>query len=239
MEIIPAIDIINGQCVRLEKGDYARKKLYHEDPIAVAKSFEEAGIKRLHLVDLDGAKAKNVVNLSILKEITEQTSLQVDFGGGVKTRADLIKVFNHGAAQVTGGSIAANDQSEFLSWLEEFGPDQIILGADTLNDQIMVSGWQKASAIGLEEFLDFYVGKGIKYVICTDISKDGMMLGPSFDLYKKILERHPSIHLIASGGVIGISDLEKLKDMGMYGAITGKAIYEGKVTLDQLALFSC
>ena len=163
MEIIPAIDIINGQCVRLEKGDYARKKLYHEDPISVAKSFEEAGIKRLHLVDLDGAKSKIVVNLSILKEITEQTSLQVDFGGGVKTRADLVKVFDHGAKQVTGGSIAATDQSQFLSWLSEFGPDQIILGADTLNDQIMVSGWQKASAIGLEEFLDFYVGKGIKY----------------------------------------------------------------------------
>ncbi len=239
MLIIPAIDIINGQCVRLIKGDYARKQIYHEDPIVVAKSFEQAGIKRLHLVDLDGAKAKNVVNLSVLKEIAAQTSLRVDFGGGVKTRTDLVKVFNHGAAQVTGGSIAAIDKAQFISWLLEFGSDRIILGADTLNGQIMVSGWQKTTMLGLEEFLDFYVEKGIKYVICTDISKDGMMLGPSFALYEKILKRHSSIHLIASGGVTRISDLEKLRDMGIYAAITGKAIYEGMITLDQLALFSC
>ena len=239
MVIIPAIDIINSKCVRLMKGDYKRKKIYHEDPIVVAKSFEEAGIKRLHLVDLDGARAKNVANLSILKEIASQTSLRVDFGGGVKTRTDLVKVFNHGASQVTGGSIAATDQSQFISWLSEFGSDRIILGADTLNGQIMVSGWQKATMLGVEEFLDFYVEKGIKYVICTDISKDGMMLGPSFALYEKILKRHSGIHLIASGGVSKISDLEKLRDMGIHGAITGKAIYEGMITLDQLALFSC
>ena len=181
------------------KGDYERKQIYHEDPIVVAKSFEEAGIERLHLVDLDGAKAKNMVNFSILKEITSQTSLRVDFGGGVKTRTDLTKVFNHGAAQVIGGSIAAIDQSKFTSWLSEFGPDRIILGADILNGQIMVSGWQKTTSLVLEKFLDFYVEKGIKYVICTDISKDGMMLGPSFALYEKILKRHSHIHLIASG----------------------------------------
>ena len=239
MVIIPAIDIIKGQCVRLIKGDYERKQIYHEDPIVVAKSFEEAGIERLHLVDLDGAKAKNMVNFSILKEITSQTSLRVDFGGGVKTRTDLIKVFNHGAAQVIGGSIAAIDQSKFTSWLSEFGSDRIILGADTLNGQIMVSGWQKTTSLVLEKFLDFYVEKGIKYVICTDISKDGMMLGPSFALYEKILKRHSHIHLIASGGVTKISDLEKLRDMGLYGAIMGKAIYEGMITLDQLSRFSC
>ena len=239
MVIIPAIDIINGKCVRLIKGDYERKQIYHEDPVVVAKSFEEAGINRLHLVDLDGARAKNVVNLSILKEIASQTSLRVDFGGGVKTRTDLVKVFNHGASQVTGGSIAATDQSQFISWLSEFGSDRIILGADTLNGQIMVSGWQKATMLGVDEFLDFYVEKGIKYVICTDISKDGMMLGPSFALYEKILKRRSGIHLIASGGVSKISDLEKLRDMGIHGAITGKAIYEGMITLDQLALFSC
>ncbi|NQW27063.1 MAG: 1-(5-phosphoribosyl)-5-[(5-phosphoribosylamino)methylideneamino]imidazole-4-carboxamide isomerase [Flammeovirgaceae bacterium] len=237
MEIIPAIDIIKGQCVRLEKGDYDRKKIYYEHPLEVAKSFEQAGIKRLHLVDLDGAKAKHVVNLNVLKEITSATDLKVDFGGGIKSIEDLEAVFSSGAYQVTGGSIAAQDPDTFISWIAKFGAARLILGADTLNRKIMVGGWLEATKLDLDAFIAFYLAQGIQYVICTDITKDGMMQGPSFDLYKSILINYPGIKLIASGGVTTIMDLEKLRDMGMHGAIIGKAIYEGTITLDQLSKF--
>lgn len=237
MQIIPAIDIINGQCVRLKKGDYAQKTVYHDNPVDVAKSFEEAGLSRLHLVDLDGAKSKHVVNDQVLADITQTTSLEVDFGGGLKTDADLQKVFAAGARQVTGGSIAAKDRETFLSWIEQYGGEKIILGADVLNEKIMVSGWQEASELDLFDFLAFYLDKGLQYVICTDISKDGMLQGPSTDLYKKILSHFPEVKLIASGGVSTLDDLQQLRDAGLFGAILGKAIYEGKVTLDELSRF--
>lgn len=234
MIIIPAIDIINGQCVRLEKGDYQKKTTYHSDPVAVAKEFEQAGIKHLHLVDLDGAKAHQVVNLPILSAITRETKLAVDFGGGIKSETDLIKVLNAGAVQVTGGSIAAKSKALFCSWIEKYGSDRIILGADVLNEKIMVSGWQEGTALDLMEYLNFYIKAGIHYVICTDISKDGMMAGPSFDLYQKILDKFPDLKLIASGGVTTMEDVKKLDHQGLYGAIIGKAIYEQTITLDQI-----
>jgi phosphoribosylformimino-5-aminoimidazole carboxamide ribotide isomerase len=234
MIIIPAIDIINGQCVRLEKGDYDKKTTYHSDPLVVAKEFEQAGIKHLHLVDLDGAKAHQVVNLPILRSIISETNLIVDFGGGIKTEADLIKVLNAGAVQITGGSIAAKNKELFLSWITKYGSEKIILGADVLNEKIMVSGWQEGTALDLMEYLEFYSQAGINYVICTDISKDGMMAGPSFDLYQKIRDQFPQLKLIASGGVTTMDDVEKLDSQGLYGAIIGKAIYERTISLEQL-----
>lgn len=235
MEIIPAIDLIDGQCVRLEKGDYARQKTYHSDPLEVAQSFESAGINRLHLVDLDGAKAKKIVNLPVLKRIVAHTSLKVDFGGGIKSRDQVELALGAGAAQVTGGSIAAKDQKEFMSWLDTYGPEKIILGADVSDMSIMVSGWQEATSLHIYDFLSYYVDLGISYVVCTDISKDGMLQGPAFELYQDLMNRFPTIKLIASGGVSKIEDVESLAQDGLYGAIIGKAIYEGKITLDQLA----
>lgn len=237
MHIIPAIDIINGQCVRLTKGDYAQKTTYHDDPVQVAKEFEAAGLKRLHLVDLDGAKSKHIVNEAVLAAITKETSLHVDFGGGLKTNSDLNKAFASGATQITGGSIAAKDRETFLSWISHYGGEKIILGADVLNEKIMVSGWQESSELGLFEFLEFYLDQGLQYVICTDISKDGMLAGPAIGLYQKIIARFPEINLIASGGVTTMEDLHGLRDAGLYGAIVGKAIYEGKITLEELAEF--
>ncbi len=238
MHIIPAIDIIDGQCVRLTKGDYEQKTTYHQNPVEVAKSFEAAGIERLHLVDLDGAKSKHIVNDSVLAAITEETSLTVDFGGGLKTDEDLQKAFSSGASQITGGSIAAKDKATFLRWMKKYGVEKIILGADVLNEKIMVSGWQESSQLDLMNFLEFYLGQGLQYVICTDISKDGMLEGPSVVLYQKIMTRFPGIKLIASGGVTTMEDLYRLRDAGLFGAIIGKAIYEGKVTLDQLSKFN-
>lgn len=235
MEIIPAIDIIGGKCVRLEKGDYSTSKQYAEDPLEVAKAFEGAGIRRLHLVDLDGAKAKHVVNLRVIERIVSNTRLVVDFGGGVKTDEDIRKVFEAGAQMVTGGSIAAKEREIFLGWLEKYGSEKIILGADVLDDHIMVSGWQESSELPWEEFLTYYMGKGVKKVISTDISRDGMLTGPAFDLYDEMLNRFPEIQLIASGGVSSYEDLVQLKEQGLYGAIIGKAYYEGKVSLEQLA----
>ena len=235
MHIIPAIDIIGGKCVRLTKGDYNQKKEYSDNPVAVAKAFEDAGIHRLHVVDLDGAKAKHVVNLETLEAITSSTDLSVDFGGGVKTRKDLEKVLAAGAKQVTAGSIAANNRGEVKSWIEEYGAEKIILGADVLNEKVMVSGWQESSNLDLMEYLEYYLQLGIEYVICTDISKDGVLQGPSFDLYQKILGEFPELKLIASGGVSGKDDLIQLKDQGLYGAIVGKAFYEGHITLEELA----
>lgn len=237
MHIIPAIDIIGGHCVRLEKGDYDKQKTYDTDPLAVAKSFEEVGIERLHLVDLDGAKSRHVVNLETLSSISQHTNLQVDFGGGVKSDEDIEKVFAAGAMQVTGGSIAARDKHLFLSWVERYGAEKIILGADVLDQKVMVSGWQEGTSLELEAFLTFYVGQGLRYVICTDISKDGMLEGPAFSLYKQILSDFPSLKLVASGGVSKMDDLEKLRDLGLYGAIVGKAIYENRITLDDISQF--
>ena len=235
MHIIPAIDIIGGKCVRLTKGDYNQKKEYSDNPTAIAKAFEDAGIQRLHVVDLDGAKAKNVVNLETLQSITSSTNLIVDFGGGVKTRKDLEKVLEAGAKQVTAGSIAANNREEVKSWIEEYGAEKIILGADVLDEKVMVSGWQESSDLDLMEYLEYYLQLGIEYVICTDISKDGVLQGPSFELYQKILGEFPELKLIASGGVSGKSDLIQLKEQGLYGAIVGKAFYEGHITLEELA----
>ncbi len=237
MHIIPAIDIINGQCVRLTKGDYDQKTTYHDNPVEVAKNFEAAGLNRLHLVDLDGAKSKHIVNDAVLAAITNETGLTVDFGGGLKTDEDLEKAFNSGASQITGGSIAAKDRDTFLGWIKKYGGEKIILGADVLNEKIMVSGWQETSELGLFEFLEFYLDQGLQYVICTDISKDGMLEGPSTQLYQKIIERFSGIKLIASGGVTTMDDLHHLQDAGLFGAIVGKAIYEGKVTLEELSKF--
>lgn len=237
MDIIPAIDIIGGKCVRLTHGDYNQMKTYADDPLEVAKRFEEAGIKRLHVVDLDGAKASHVVNLEVLNRIASNTNLHVDFGGGVKTREDLEKAFGAGAQQVTAGSIAAKNPALVKEWIGEFGADKIILGADVLNEKVMVSGWQESSGLDLFEYLADYTAHGIGEVICTDISKDGALQGPSFDLYNKILEQFPTLKLIASGGVSVYEDLEQLRENQLSGAIVGKAFYEGRISLKQLAGF--
>ncbi len=237
MQIIPAIDLIAGKCVRLTKGDYNAVKEYSSDPVEVARQFEDAGIKRLHLVDLDGAKASHVVNIDVLRNICQNTSLQVDFGGGVKSEEDLKKVFDAGAQQVTAGSIAAKDPHMVKQWITDHGSDRIILGADVLGGKVMVSGWQKSSGLSLFEFLADYHEAGARWVICTDISKDGVMEGPSFELYNEIVAQFPDINLIASGGVTTMSDLERLREDNLYGAIIGKAYYEGKLSLQQLSSF--
>ncbi|XOV94185.1 MAG: 1-(5-phosphoribosyl)-5-[(5-phosphoribosylamino)methylideneamino]imidazole-4-carboxamide isomerase [Bacteroidota bacterium] len=237
MEIIPAIDIIEGKCVRLTKGDYNQKKEYNSNPLEVAKQFESAGIRRLHLVDLDGAKASHVVNIDVLKNICSETSLKVDFGGGVKSEEDLKKVFDAGASQATAGSIAAKDPDKVKKWIADMGSERIILGADVLNEKVMVSGWQESSGLDLFDFLSDYLDAGAKWVICTDISKDGVMKGPSIQLYQKIVNKFPEIMLIASGGVTSMDDLHQLKADQLAGAIVGKAFYEGKLSLQQLSSF--
>lgn len=237
MQIIPAIDLIDGKCVRLTKGDYNAVKEYNSDPLEVARQFEGAGIKRLHLVDLDGAKASHVVNIDVLRKICQNTGLQVDFGGGVKSEEDLQKVFDAGAQQVTAGSIAAKDPDRVKQWIADHGCDRIILGADVLGGKVMVSGWQKSSGLSLFEFLADYHDAGARWVICTDISKDGVMEGPSFELYREIVAQFPDINLIASGGVTTMTDLESLREDNLYGAIIGKAYYEGKLSLQQLSSF--
>jgi phosphoribosylformimino-5-aminoimidazole carboxamide ribotide isomerase len=233
MRIIPAIDIINGKCVRLTKGNYNTQIIYNEDPLEVAKEFEDNGIKFLHLVDLDGAKSKHIVNFKILNLITLYTNLKVDFGGGLKSNIDLQIAFENGASQITGGSIAASNPALFLEWLKVYGAEKIILGADCYNRKIATHGWQKSSELDVLEYISEYENKGIKYVICTDISKDGMLLGASVDLYDEI-KRETNINLIASGGVSSISDLIKLKETGCEGAIIGKAIYEKRISLKEL-----
>lgn len=237
MEIIPAIDLIDGKCVRLTKGDYSQKKIYNEDPLEVAKSFEGAGITRLHLVDLDGAKAKKIVNAAILERIASNTSLSIDFGGGVQSDEAIETAFNCGAMQVTGGSIAVNQPALFKSWLKKYSAERIILGADVLNRKIATSGWQDINEIDVSNFIADYQKEGIKYVICTDISKDGVLKGPSTNLYKELLTIIPEINLIASGGVTTIEDLRELKQAGVYGAIIGKAIYENRISLASLKEF--
>jgi len=234
MQIIPAIDIIEGKCVRLTQGDYQQKKVYNENPLEVAKAFEGAGIQRLHLVDLDGARAKHIVNWKVLEQIAGKTSLTIDFGGGLKTDKDAEIAFNSGAQQITGGSIAIKDRSTFEGWLERFGRDKIILGADVKEEKIAVSGWQETTETHLFDFLKDYRKQGIQYVICTDISKDGLLQGTSLELYQKIREQFPDLLLIASGGVSSIDDIEALLELNCYGAIIGKAIYEGKIDLKTL-----
>ena len=234
MRIIPAIDIIEGKCVRLSKGDYSTKKIYNEDPLEVAQQFEDAGLQYLHLVDLDGAKAKHIVNWKVLEKLAAKTHLKIDFGGGIKSDDDLRIAFECGAKQITGGSIAVKEPVKFTSWIMAYGSDKIILGADALDGKIAVSGWQEGSNLEIEAFIQDYLQKGIKYVISTDISKDGMLEGPSFDLYKSICMKMPSINLIASGGVSSIDDLIKLKEQGLEGAIVGKALYEGRIQLIDL-----
>ena len=238
MKIIPAIDIIDGKCVRLTQGDYAQKKIYNENPLEVAKEFEAGGITNLHLVDLDGAKASRIINYKTLEKIASQTNLKIDFGGGLKSNEDLKIAFNSGANQITGGTIAVKNQELFLSWLEKYGSEKIILGADVKNEKIATNGWQEESGIELFDFLNKYLEFGIKYVICTDISKDGLLKGSAVDLYEKIKKQFPKIKLIASGGVVSVEELEKLKKLEIHGAIIGKAIYEGKISLSDLTKFN-
>jgi len=234
MKIIPAIDIIEGKCVRLTKGDYNTKKIYNESPLEVAKEFEAAGIQYLHVVDLDGAKASHIVNYKVLEQIASKTNLKIDFGGGLKSDKDLQIAFNSGANQITGGSIAVKNPEIFESWIAKFGADKIILGADCNNEKIAVSGWQEESDLEVIPFIKNYQSKGISYVICTDISKDGMLEGPSFELYQRILENTPKIKLIASGGISTFDEIPKLADMNCEGVIIGKAIYENRISLKQL-----
>ena len=237
MQIIPAIDLIGGKCVRLSQGDYSSKKEYHDDPLEMAKRFEGAGIQRLHLVDLDGAKAKKIVNGEVLQRISAGTSLQVDFGGGIQADEEIEKAFELGAKQVTGGSIAVKNAELFKAWIKTYGSEMIILGADAKDRKIAVGGWEETTKVDLIPFIKDYVALGISYVICTDVAKDGLLQGPSVDLYKEILEEIPSVKLIASGGVSSVKDLEELEKIGVFGTIVGKAYYEGRVTLEELASF--
>ena len=234
IEIIPAIDIIGGQCVRLTKGDYSQKKVYADSPAAVARQFEELGARRLHVVDLDGARSKHVVNLDALKSIAESTGLVIDFGGGIKTTADMEKAFGNGADMVTVGSVAATDPQLFGSWLKAYGPEKIILGADVRNGMVAVNGWQENSGDGLFGFLDRYVALGVTQVLCTDISKDGTLQGPATDLYRSIMQRYPHLHLIASGGVSSNADILALQQAGIPAVVFGKAFYEGRINLNTL-----
>ncbi|TBN06567.1 1-(5-phosphoribosyl)-5-[(5-phosphoribosylamino)methylideneamino]imidazole-4-carboxamide isomerase [Hyunsoonleella flava] len=234
MRIIPAIDIIDGKCVRLSKGDYSTKKIYNENPLEIAKQYEAHGIEYLHLVDLDGAKASHIVNHKVLETIATKTNLKIDFGGGLKTDEDLHIAFESGAGQITGGSIAVKKPEVFKSWLSKFGADKIILGADANNEKIAISGWLEESDEELIPFVQNYMKEGVQYVICTDIAKDGMLEGPSFDLYKKMLGELDGVKLIASGGISQFSELPKLAELGCEGTIIGKAIYENKISLKQL-----
>ncbi len=238
IEIIPAIDIIGGKCVRLSQGDYNKKTIYNEDPLEVARMFEAAGMQRLHLVDLDGAREKQIVNYKVLETIASKTSLIIDFGGGLKSDADLKIAFESGAAMVTGGSIAVKEPEVFIQWLEQYGADRIILGADAKGGKIAVSGWQEDSSLEIIPFIRSYTERGISKVISTDISRDGMLEGPSFDLYQEILSEFPSLYLIASGGIANMSEIHRLAEMAIPGVITGKAIYEGRISLREIEKYN-
>lgn len=237
IEIIPAIDIIDAKCVRLSQGDYDQKKVYNENPLEVAKMFEDAGVKRLHLVDLDGAKAQHIVNYKVLEKIASNTGLTIDFGGGLKSDEDLRIAFESGAKMITGGSIAVKKPDVFTSWIDKFGSERIILGADVKNEKIAVGGWIETTDADLLPFIGNFKNKGVNKVICTDISKDGMLQGPSTDLYKKILAEFPDLYLIASGGVSSMADIEALQEACVPAVITGKAIYEGKIKMADLTKF--
>lgn len=234
MRIIPAIDIIDGKCVRLSKGDYDTKKIYNENPVEVAKEFEDFGIQYLHLVDLDGAKAKKIINQKVIENIAKKTNLIIDFGGGIRSEEDLQKAFDSGAKKVTLGSIAVVNPELCLAWLEKFGAEKLILGADCLDRKIKTSGWLENSETDVVDFIKEYQKKGFKEVVCTDISKDGMLQGPSTALYQEIIE-NSTIELIASGGISNIEDVQKMKEIGCAGTIIGKAIYEGRISLEQLS----
>ncbi|NBC06871.1 MAG: 1-(5-phosphoribosyl)-5-[(5-phosphoribosylamino)methylideneamino]imidazole-4-carboxamide isomerase [Bacteroidetes bacterium] len=234
---IPAIDIIDGKCVRLTQGDYEQQKVYNEDPLEVAKAYEDHGLQRLHLVDLDGAKAKRIVHYKVLERLVSRTNLHIDFGGGLKSDDDLRIAFECGAQQVTGGTIAVKHPERFEAWLQRYGGERIILGSDVKDGKIAVSGWQEQSEQALFPFLEGYVEKGVVYTICTDVSKDGLLQGTAMELYKNIRQTFPDLQLIASGGITRLEELEKLREIGCYGAIIGKAIYEGHITLAELEQF--
>ena len=237
IEIIPAIDLIEGKCVRLSQGDYDRKTVYNENPLEVAKMFEAAGIRRLHLVDLDGAKAGHIVNHKVLEQVATKTNLVVDFGGGLKSDKDLKIAFNAGAAMVTGGSIAVKNRDIFLQWLEKYGSQKIILGADAKNGMIAISGWLEKTELPVVDFISAYFEKGIRKVISTDISRDGMLTGPAFELYADIKKSQPEVEIIASGGISSMDDILRLNEMGVPGVITGKALYENRITLKEIEKF--
>ncbi len=238
MRIIPAIDIIDGKCVRLSKGKYSTKKIYNEIPLDMAKTFEDFGFEYLHLVDLDGAKAKKIINHKVLENLSSKTNLKIDFGGGLKSNDDVKIAFESGADQITGGSIAINNPELFKTWIENYGEDKIILGADVKNGNVAINAWNRISETKVEPFIKSYLKYGIKYVICTDIDKDGMLDGPSFKLYEKIIKKNKIIKLIASGGVTKISDLSILSMLGCEGVIIGKAIYENEISLRDLSNFN-
>ena len=238
MRIMPAIDIIDGKCVRLTQGDYAQKKIYNDDPLEVARTFENAGLKHLHLVDLDGAKAGKVINWRVVESIASETSLRVDFGGGIKTEGEVERLFQAGVKQINLGSIAVKDPELVRWWIEKYGANKIILSADVKDEKISIGGWLENSAISIIDFIRDYLKNGITYITCTDISTDGMLQGPNVTLYSKLLKNFPEINLIASGGVSSMSDLHNLKKIKVDGVIVGKAIYEGKVKLEELAAIS-
>ena len=239
IELIPAIDIIGGQCVRLTKGDYDQKTVYRDSPAEVAREFEAFGFKRLHVVDLDGAKSKHIVNSEVLRRITSETSLTVDFGGGIKTDADIETAFEAGAQMVTVGSIAVTNPELFIGWLEKYGADRMILGADVCNGKISINGWKEDSSEDLLPFLRKYIDAGVRNVLCTEISKDGTLQGPAINLYKEVMAAYPTLHLIASGGVSSKADIEALDAAGIPAVVFGKAIYEGRINLKELATEIC
>ena len=234
IELIPAIDIINGQCVRLTKGDYQQKTVYSDSPADIAKGFEQLGFKRLHVVDLDGAKSKHIVNVEVLRRITSETSLVVDFGGGIKTDEDIEKAFEAGASMVTVGSIAVQQPELCFKWLKQYGAERIILGADVRHGKISINGWKEDCDEDLLPFLRKYIDAGIRNVLCTEISKDGTLAGPAIDLYQRVMSVYPELHLIASGGVSGIDDIQALNQAGIPAVVFGKAIYEGRIDLCKL-----
>lgn len=235
MEIIPAIDIIDGKCVRLTQGDYNQKTIYNEDPLEVAQMFQDAGLKRLHLVDLDGAKAGEVKNWKVLEKLASKTSMVIDFGGGIKQETDLAVVFESGAALATIGSLAVKAEATFVSWIKKYGAEKFLLGADVKDEKIAVSGWLETTDVWIYDFIEKYMAHGVQQLFCTDVSKDGKLEGPSLFLYKQILEKFPSLYFIASGGVSSIEDLEFLRETGCSGAIVGKAIYENRISLKELS----
>ena len=234
IELIPAIDIIDGKCVRLTKGDYDRKVTYNDDPVAQAKEFETLGFRRLHIVDLDGAKSKHVVNIEVLRKITQETNLTVDFGGGIRSEDEIEKAFGAGAEMVTIGSVAVTEPEKFLSWMAKYGAERIILGADTRNGKVSINGWKEDSTEELLPFLKRYINKGVRNVLCTEISKDGTLSGPAVELYKEVMAEYPDIHLIASGGVASNADIKALDAAGIPAVVFGKAYYEGKMNLHEL-----
>lgn len=234
IELIPAIDLIDGKCVRLTKGDYNQKKIYNENPVEIAKGFEEMGFKRLHVVDLDGARSKHIVNVDVLKAITTETNLIVDFGGGIKSEGDIEKAFANSASMVTIGSIAVTQPELFLKWLDQYGAEKLILGADVKNGMISINGWKEDSAEQLLPFLKRYIDHGVKNVLCTEISKDGTLQGPALQLYQEIMAAYPQLHLIASGGVSSNEDIIALDQAGIPAVVFGKAFYEGKINIPEL-----